>query len=900
MIINEEDYLMHFGTLHKSGRYAWGSGEHPEDMRSKTFFDHVADLHRHGLNDTQIAKGLGMTRGELQARKLMYKSSQKQADISQAQRLRDTGMSTSAIGREMHINESSVRSLLLPGQKLKAESLMGTVNMLKDQVAKKGFVDVGVGVEYHLNVSKDKLGKAIEVMKVNGYAVHPVQVDQLGTGGNQKTNIRVLAPPGTTYRDIVSNKDKIHSITDYSDDGGKSWSGLLPPIQVNSDRIKVRYANQGGSKADGVIYVRPGVPDVSLGSTPYGQVRIAVDGTHYMKGMAMYKDGLPKGTDLEFNTSKDDTGNKLDAMKPVSDDEGNPFGAVVHQIKAKDSNGKEHVTSAMNLVGTKPGSGEEGGWGKYSKSLSSQMLSKQSSVFAKSQLAMTYEKKKAELDGISALTNPVVRAKLLKTFADSADSSAVHLKAAALPRSSWHVILPVDSLKDTEVYAPKFRNGERVALIRYPHGGTFEIPELTVNNNHPQSKKLLGRPEDAIGINSKVAERLSGADFDGDSVLVIPNNRHTIKTSPALAELKDFKPKELYKKYDGMTVMDTRTKGVEMGKISNLITDMTIRGASHAELARAVKHSMVVIDAEKHKLNWKLSASDNNIAQLKKDYQGGSRAGASTLISRATARIDVPKYKARSAKEGGPIDKKTGKLVFVPTGESYIKTTTNKRTGKVTEKLIVNKQHSLKLVETENAHTLSSGTPIEKIYADHSNKLKGLANTARLEMVHVKYNKVEPSAKKVYSSEVKSIKAKLDLALRNAPLERQAQVLANTNFAAKKAANADMEPAEIKKIRFQALEAARERTGARKPKIILTSKEWEAIQAGAISKDQLEKVLNNGDIDQIKKLATPKKVMVMTTSKKSRARSMLDSGYTQAEVADALGVSVSTLMKSMG
>ena len=51
-----------------------------------------------------------------------------------------------------------------------------------------------------------------------------------------------------------------------------------------------------------------------------------------------------------------------------------------------------------------------------------------------------------------------------------------------------------------------------------------------------------------------------------------------------------------------------------MGKISNLITDMTLLGASEDKLARAVRHSMVVIDDEKHHLDYKQSEKDNNIA----------------------------------------------------------------------------------------------------------------------------------------------------------------------------------------------------------------------------------------------------------------------------------------------
>ena len=38
----------------------------------------------------------------------------------------------------------------------------------------------------------------------------------------------------------------------------------------------------------------------------------------------------------------------------------------------------------------------------------------------------------------------------------------------------------IPSMKENEVYAPNYKNGEQVALIRYPHAGTFEIPILTV------------------------------------------------------------------------------------------------------------------------------------------------------------------------------------------------------------------------------------------------------------------------------------------------------------------------------------------------------------------------------------------------------------------------------------
>lgn len=879
MIIDVDTYMadiMHYGTPRHSGRYPWGSGgDDDAGKRNKAFLDYVAGLQRQGMSETDIARGLGISTTQLRAAKTIAKSAQKQADIAYAQRLKDKGLSNIAIGEKMGINESSVRSLLAPGQKDKINILESTANMLKSEVDKKELIDIGGGVEHHLGISRTKLNTAIALLEEQGYKVHYVKVEQLGTGN--QTTIKVLSKPGVSYSEVYKNRANIKPATDYSVDGGRTFESMHPPVSINSKRVAVRYAKDGGNEADGVIYVRPGKNDISLGNSRYAQVRIMVDGTHYLKGMAMYKDDLPDGVDLMFNTNKDTTGNKMDAMKKVSNDPENPFGAAIS---------RQH--GVMNIVN------EEGAWETWSKSLSSQMLSKQSPALAKQQLDLTYSAKKDDFDSLSKLTNPAVRKKLLESYADDADSSSVHLKAAHLPNQGSHVILPIKSMSEKEVYAPNYRNGDRVALIRYPHGGKFEIPELTVNNRQPEAKKLLGNARDAIGINHKVAERLSGADFDGDTVLVIPNRDGKIKTQPALAGLKDFDAQRAYPGYEGMKVMSPRTKQVEMGVVSNLITDMTIQGANAAELARAVRHSMVVIDAEKHKLNYRQSAIDNNIKQLKDKYQSDPKnpraKGAATLISRAGSQIDVANRTPRAAKDGGPVDRATGKRVYTPTGETY----TNDK-GVVVTKTFKSK----KLAETDDAHTLSSGTVIEKIYADHSNKLKSLANAARKEAVNTKPMLVSPSAKKTYADEVSSLNAKLNIALRNAPLERQAQLIANTAVAARRAANPDMEPSDVKKIKAQELEKARIRTGAQKRHIQLTDSEWEAIQAGAITNNKLSQILNHADLDQVKKLATPKTSVLMNSAKKNQAFRMLDLGYTQAEVAERLGMSVTTLKKGL-
>ena len=875
--------LYHYGILRRSGRYPWGSGAEPEE-RSRGFLGYVEELRSKGVSEVNIAKGLGITTTQLRAAKAIAKNEVSKADAALALRLKNKGLSNVAIGQRMKIAESSVRALLNPALADKRDVLLATANLLEDKIKDGGYLDIGAGTESHLGISATKLSTAVAVLREKGYEVHNVQVDQLGTGN--KTTIKVLAPPGTKYVDIVKNPGAIKSVAAYSEDGGHTYEDIKPPVNVSSKRLRVVYAEQGGDKADGVIYLRPGVKDLSLGGARYAQVRIAVDGSHYLKGMAMYKPDMAPGADLEFHTSKSDTGNKLDALKAQKDEE-NPFGATIRQKTYTGADGKQHQ-SPLNIVN------EEGNWRDWSRTLSSQVLSKQSVGLARRQLDLALSSRKDELDEIRHLTNPVVKRQLLETFADTADSAAVHLKAAALPRQGTHVILPVDTLKEDEVYAPNYRNGERVALVRHPHAGPFEIPEVTVNNKHAGARAALGNAVDAIGIHPKIAARLSGADFDGDTVLVIPNNKKEVKTAPALAGLKDFDPKQAYPGYKGMTPISPRAKQQQMGDVSNLITDMSIRGAKPDELAAAVRHSMVVIDAEKHGLNYKQSYVDNGIASLKAKYQGrgatGRLSGASTIVSRASSEIRVPERRPRPAAKGGSVDEATGNKVYEPTGATY-----KDKQGRT----IIRTVRSTKLAEAEDARSLSSGMPIEEVYAAHSNSLKALANQARKDALHTRGLTYSPSAAKTYSSEVAKLNADLNLALKNKPLERQAQLVAGVAVKARLADNPGMDSPDLKKIKGQELTKARARLGAQKQKIVITPEGWRAIQSGAVSTSKLSQILDNADIDQVRKLATPRAATVMTPSKLAIAKARIAAGYTQAEVADSLGVPVSTLNSAL-
>lgn len=907
--LGEERAIFHIGTKQHSGRYPWGSGENP-GQRNKSFLMYVDDLKQKGMSDKEIADGLGLSLKQLRDNKSIAKHEIKQDLISRATKLKEQGNSNAVIAEKLDMaNESSVRALLSERTKEKVEKIETLANTVKAAVDEKGMVDIGQGVPSQLGVSAERLSAAVTKLQSEGYNVYGFQVDQMN---GKKTNMKVLAKPEIPYKDVYQKPEDISQIMAFTSDKGKSYDQIQPPLNIDLSRVGVRYGPDGGAQMDGVIHVRRGVEDISLGNSRYAQVRIGVGGTHYLKGMAIYDDDLPKGVDLMFNTNKLDTGNKLDAMKEQKIDketgkvdQNNPFGSIVRQQFAKDANGNEivdkkgnkKVSSAMNIVY------EEGDWDKWSKSIASQVLSKQSPMLAKRQLGLRFDEKKAEYDEIMALTNPAIKRKLLNSLADDLDSSAVHLKAAALPRQRTQVILPSNKLKDDEIYAPNFNNGEKVMLIRYPHGGLFEIPELTVNNRSRPAIEPIKGAKDAVMINSKVAERLSGADFDGDTVLVIPNNNRSLKNKKPLPELEGFDAKAQYalpEGVDGIRGMKNPNAMTQrlMGDISNLITDMTVMKADDHELARAVKHSMVAIDAQKHNLNYKQSAKDNNIAELKKKYQGGARAGAATLISKSTSREDVTKRKQwnPSAKT---IDAATGRKIRFEADDAMMKDRDGNplRDGK--GNIRYKTERSTKMAETNDAMSLVSnngqGQRIEFEYASHANKLKDLANEARKSWLNTPPQNFNASARRAYAPEVKSLDEKLDLVLRNKPLERQAQVFANITVKAKLQANPDMDKAELKKLKALAQTEARNRVGAKKSRIELTPAEWNAIQSGAVSNHKLEQILLNMDDKDIKALATPRERPAMLPSKVTRAKNMLDADFTRAEVAEALGVSVTTL-----
>lgn len=881
-----EEVLMHYGVKRRSGRYPWGSGDSPY-QHSGDFLSRVEELKKQGLSETQIAKALNMTTTDLRVASQIAKHERRNLEADRARSLREDGKSLNEIAEIMgYKNDSSIRSLLNEDTAANKNAAKATVEILKKELETKGMIDVGAGVERELGISETKLKEALTMMEMEGYNVYGVGVRQV-TNPSKQTTVTVLTNPEVSYKDVYDNMSDVKSVKDYhSTDGGTTYKKLEYPASISSDRVMIKYGDEGGTSKDGVIEIRRGVADLDLGNSHYAQVRILVDGTHYLKGMAIYSDDIPDGADILFNTNKKSTTAKMDVLKKITDDPDNPFGAVIKangQSYYTDSDGNEKLSAINKLK-------EEGDWDSMSKNLSSQFLSKQPVTLIKKQLNLTYDDAVSTFDDICDLNNPTVKRKMLLDYADQCDSAAIHMKAAALPRQSTKVILPVTELSENEVYAPTYQDGETVALVRFPHGGTFEIPVLTVNNKNAAAKRILGTDiTDAIGINEKVAERLSGADFDGDQVVVIPTNSSVrIKSTSALEGLVGFDPKTEYST-EGKTGVKLMTKAQtqkQMGMISNLITDMTLAGATEPELTRAVKHSMVVIDAAKHKLDYTQSEKDNGIAELKQTYQGGG--GASTLLSKRNQDIRIPETQG-----SGTIDAETGKVTYKQSGRTYV----DKKTGNVVEAT-----ETVKLLSTvDDLHTLTSGTVVENYYADYGNKMKSLANECRKEALSTGKLVYSSTAKATYQEEVNSLDAKLNVALKNAPRERQAQIIANSEVKAKQQANPDMDKKEVKKASQIAITNARASVGAsgKNTKITITDKEWEAIQAGAISDSKLSKILQYTDSDVIRELATPKTTTTLSAAKANKINSMAASGYTIAEIAESVGVSVSTVSKEL-
>lgn len=304
MDLVEEDILMHYGVKRRSGRYPWGSGDNPY-QHGGDFLARVEELQRLGKTEKQIADELHLSTTDLRMQVRVAKHERRALQADRARSLREDGKTLDEIASILgYANDSSVRALLNENTAANKNKAQATAEILKKELAEKGAIDVGTGVERQLGVSTGVLQEALFILETEGYNRYGVGVPQVNDP-KKRTITPVISVPEIDQREVYQNLDLVKSVGDYhSTDGGESWDKREYPASIDSSRVKILYGDEGGALKDGVIEIRRGVADLDLGDSHYAQVRILVDGTHYLKGMAMYSDDMPDGADIVFNTNK--------------------------------------------------------------------------------------------------------------------------------------------------------------------------------------------------------------------------------------------------------------------------------------------------------------------------------------------------------------------------------------------------------------------------------------------------------------------------------------------------------------------------------------------------------------------------------------------------------------------
>ena len=229
----DEETLFHYGTKFHSGRYPYGSGDQPFQHEGD-FLTRIERLRKEGWveNAENVKKEFGLSLEDYRNEKAWANYTRREQEVARAKSLKEKGLGNSAIGKEMGIPESSVRSLLNPNAEAKMQAAKKTADFLKAQVDAKGMIDVGKDAERYivinegdergLGVSRTKLDQALYALEAEGYVVHQGRVEQPTNRGNWTTQV-VLCPPGTPHKEIW-NTDKIHTIEDYhSSDNGESF-----------------------------------------------------------------------------------------------------------------------------------------------------------------------------------------------------------------------------------------------------------------------------------------------------------------------------------------------------------------------------------------------------------------------------------------------------------------------------------------------------------------------------------------------------------------------------------------------------------------------------------------------------------------------------------------------------
>ena len=958
-----------------SGRYRKGSGEkykkntYQSLVRFREFVERERDS---GKTDAQIRASMDhMSKKMFDARIQLSQDAIAKNTAKIARKMHDQGTSKREIARRLSVSDGTIRNYLKPDYMDRFDNSGSLVDKLKKNVDSLGYVDVGKGVAAIMGCSKDDLGKAVATLTEMGYKLYSgkgqkgerLSVKQLTTGND--TPMAVLVKEGVTkgevVRAILDAKVRLPSPTPevkmkdgvvQDPDGNYISDTPFKPASVDSSRILIRYAEEGGLDKDGLIEVRRTAPDLDMGKAHYAQVRIAVDDKLYIKGMAVPSDDIPEGYDIVVNSNKPQ-GSPLDkVLKPMKDDPANPFGASIKpeeklircQKYYTDPVTGEKKLSAINVVN------EEGDWDTWNKALSSQFLFKQPLALIKEQLSKAYESKAGEFEEIMSLTNPTVKKLMLNDFADSCQTAQWKMSGAPIAGQSTQVLLPLTTLKEYdpkdkggvvgEVYAPAYPDGQELVLCRFPMADISELPRVINNLSNKEGQKLIGTSSiEAIGVSPGVRQQMSGADNDGDTCIAMPDNVDGVRridTRKMYDEMKDFDPAQFARKEtdvptkdrtkkNGYRGKDEWDKGFEMGSVSNLIMDMNAANAPESERIRAMKHSMVVIDAEKHNYDWQASEKEFGIKELKIKYQGGPDAGAATIVSRRKRDVTI-KERKQGVEMYNPVtgkkrilyyDPETGEKLYTDTGRTYkegkyktddegrfVRNEDGKKVWEETGKVKEAKSKVKLLNYVDDAFEVTSGgskenpgSSKEAAYAENANRYKDLEKRARAEFIKIQDNYVDNEAKAKYAVEVASITAKINTAEKNAPYERQAQMLAGKMY------NQNQEnydtPDDEKKGKAKMTTRAREIVGSKPYRIELTPREVEAINANAVTKTKIEDMYKRSNKSKLKEAFMPADKPKLSESRISLARQMYNNGVSLLDIAAQFDVSASTVLRAL-
>ena len=179
-----EDYIEHYGMPRRSGRYPWGSGENPyqhavdfigrvEQMR-KDGFSYIDEDGKVWTGDTGIAKSMGLTTTEFRTELSICKNERRAYNVATAKSLKEDGLGETEIARRMSerlgkdINESTVRSWLDKDSENRMNTAKEKAQYIKEQIDKKGIVEIGAGVDRQLGISPEMMKQVKYILDRDG------------------------------------------------------------------------------------------------------------------------------------------------------------------------------------------------------------------------------------------------------------------------------------------------------------------------------------------------------------------------------------------------------------------------------------------------------------------------------------------------------------------------------------------------------------------------------------------------------------------------------------------------------------------------------------------------------------------------------------------------------------